>query len=212
MTDNRKSGIALIVGSIGGIVTMAIHPVAAGGLSTAGLERLALVSAIAHSLAIVSMLVLMLGACGLTRYLAAPDRLAFTGVVIYAFAVMAILISAAVSGFIIPNLMRQQARDAAEAAPMWHIVIASIFQINQAFARIFTVAASAAVALWAGSALRSNRLSRSLAIYGCVVTALLIVAICSGFLRLNVHGMGIVALAHAIWFIWVGVQLSALQK
>lgn len=30
MTDNRKAGIALTVGSIGGAVTMAVHPAGAG--------------------------------------------------------------------------------------------------------------------------------------------------------------------------------------
>jgi hypothetical protein len=208
MTDNRKSGIAFIAGSIGGIVTIAIHPTASGVLTPAQFEHLAVVSAIAHSLAMVSFIVLVLGAFGLTQRLAAPDRLAFSGLVVYVFAAVAVLIATAVSGFIIPNIMRHMVRDAAAAAPQWRIVIDSIFQINQAFSKIFTVAASIAVALWSISAPRNGGLGRGIAIYGVVIAPLLILGICSGHLTLNVHGMAIVVVAQAIWFITVGVQLS----
>jgi hypothetical protein len=206
MTDNRKSGIALIAGSIGGIATIAIHPT---GVHAPGqLEHLALVSAIAHSLAMISFLVLALGAFGLTQRLAAPDRLAFSALVVYLFAAVAVLIATAVSGFIIPNILRHMVRDGAATAPQYHIVIDSIFQINQAFSQIFTVATSIAVALWSISALRHGGVSRGIAIYGCIMAPLLILGICVGHLKLNVHGMGVVVLAQAIWFIVVGIQLS----
>jgi hypothetical protein len=208
MTDNRKSGIALIAGSIGGIVTMAIHPTSSGVLTPTQFEHLAVVSAIAHSLAMISFLILVLGAFGLTRHLAAPDRLAFSGLVLYVFAAVAVLIATAVSGFIIPNIMRHMIRDGAATLPQYHIVIDSIFQINQAFSKIFTVATSAALALWSISALRHGGVSRSIAIYGCIIAPVLILGICVGHLKLNVHGMAIVVLAQAIWLIIVGIQLS----
>ncbi len=86
MTDDRKSAIALIAASIGGMLTMAIHPVAGSfPLTPETVARLAVTSAIAHSLAIVSFVALFLGACGLSRRLAAPDRLAFAAVVVFAF-------------------------------------------------------------------------------------------------------------------------------
>jgi hypothetical protein len=207
MTDNRKSGIALIAGSVGGIVTMGIHPTAAGVLTPAQFEHLAVTSAIAHSLAMVSFLILVLGAFGLTSRLAAPDRLAFSALVVYVFAAVSVLIATAVSGFIVPNVMRHMVRDVASAAPQWRIVIDSIFQINQAFSNIFTVAASVAVALWSASALRHGGLSRGIAIYGCIIAPLLILGICTGHLTLNVHGMAIVVFTQAIWFITVGIQL-----
>jgi hypothetical protein len=72
-------------------------------------------------------------AFGLTRRLAAPDRLAFSALAVYVSAAVAVLIATAVSGFIVPNILRHMVRDVASAAPQWHIVIDSIFQINQAF-------------------------------------------------------------------------------
>jgi hypothetical protein len=207
MTDNRKSGLALIAGSVGGIVTMAIHPTSAGALTPAQFERLATVSAIAHSLAIVSFFIMLLGAIGLSVRLAALDRLAFSGMIAFALGSVAILIAASVSGFIVPNIMHQMIRDVPGAAPQWHIVIAAIFQINQAFASIYTVAASVAIGLWSVSALRNGGLLRGIAIYGCVLAPVLILAICSGHFHLNVHGMAVVVFSQAIWFIVTGTQL-----
>jgi len=207
MTDDRKSGIALIAGSFGGILTMAIHPTAAGHLTPDHVAHLAVGSAIAHSLAMVSFVALFLGACGLARRIAAADRIAFSGLVTYGVACVAVLIATAVSGFIVPDIMRLMARDVPSSAQQWKIVISSIFQINQAFARIYTVAASVAIILWSVSALRNGGLGRKVASYGCLIAPLIILGIVSGHLRLDVHGMGAVVLGQAIWFILVGTQM-----
>ena len=211
MTDDRKSGIALIAGSVGGIVTMAIHPTAGGPMTVDQIAHLAVISALAHSLAMVSTLVLFLGACGLGRRLAAADRIAFAGLVTYAFACVAVLNATAVSGFIVPGVMQHMAHDAANQRT-WQIVIDGIFQFNQAFARIFSVAASVAVILWSVSSLRNGGLGRGVATYGCIIGPLIIVGIGVGHLRLNVHGMAAVWLGQAIWFILAGAQLCALPK
>src|SRR5437016_4362631 len=165
MTDDRKSGIALIAGSLGGILTMAIHPVAAGSLTAEQVAHLSLVSAVAHSIAMVSVLLLFLGACGLTRSIAAADRVAFAAIVTFGFASIAVMVAASVSGFIIPAIMRHMVRDVPAAARQWQIVMDGIFQINQAFSRIYAVAASLAIILWSASALRNGGFGRGIATY-----------------------------------------------
>jgi len=209
MADDRKSGIALIAGSAGGILTMAIHPTGAASLPAEQVAHLAVVSGAAHSLAMASVLVLFLGACGLARRIGGADRISFAAIVAYGFACVAVLIATAVSGFIIPGVMEHMVRDTPAAAPQWHIAIDAIFQINQAFARIFSVAASVAIILWSVSAMRNGGLSRGVAIYGCVVAALIIVGIGGGRLRLDVHGMTVVALGQTIWFVLVGSHLCS---
>jgi hypothetical protein len=209
MTDLRKSGLALIIGSIGGIVTMAIHPTASTGLAAAQMQHLALHSAVAHSLAMISNVVMVLGVFGLAQRLRAPDRLAFAGLVVYLFAAVAILIATAVSGFIVPDMMMRMFQDSASAAPQWHIAIVSTFAINQAFAKIYSVAVSAAMVLWSVSALRHGGLGRVIAVYGCVAAPALVIGVCIGMVRLNVLGMTFVVLAQAAWFMWGGVQLNA---
>jgi hypothetical protein len=218
MTDDRKSGTALIAGSLGGILTMAIHPTGAASLTPGQVEHLALVSAIAHSIAMLSFLLLFLGACGLTRRLAAfartpdPDRLAFAALVTFGFACVAVLIATAVSGFIVPDILRHMARDGAATVPQYRLIVDAVFQFNQAFARIFSVGASAAIALWSVSALRNGGIGRGIAIYGCVVATLLTAGIVIGHLRLDVHGMAVVVLGQVIWFIVAGAQLCRHQN
>ena len=210
MRDERKSGIAMVAGSLGAIITMAVHPVGPGALTTLTAEsvaRLTLLSGLAHSLAMLSILALVLGAFGLARRLAAPDRLAFAGLVTYAFAAVAVFIATAVSGFIVPGIMRHMVRDAAAAASTWQIAIISIVEINQAFASIYSVATALAIALWSAAGLRNGRLGRGLAIYGCVSAPLLMLAIAIGHLRMDVHGMAIVVVLQGIWFLVAASQL-----
>ena len=141
-------------------------------------------SGVAHSLAMVSTLLLVLGAFGLTQSIAT-----------------------AVSGFIVPSIMERMAQDAADAAHQWRIVTFSIFQINQAFSRIYSVAASIAIILWSVSALRNGGFARGIAVYGNIISPLIILGIVVGHLRMDVHGMAAVVLGQAIWFILVGSQL-----
>jgi hypothetical protein len=210
MTDERKSGIALIAASVGLMLTMAVHPAGARGLLTAEqAEHLSLTSGAAHSLALVSVLLLFLGACGLTRCIAGADRISFAAIVTYGFACVAVLVAAAVSGFIVPSIVKHMVRDIPPAAHQWQIVIDSVFQINQAFARIYSVAASIAIILWSVSVLRNGGFGQAVAIYGCVISALIILGIGIGHLPLDVHGMTVVAVGQAVWFILVGYQLCS---
>jgi hypothetical protein len=207
MTDDTRSGIALIVGSAGGLATMAVHPTGGGAANEAAYQHLVSISGIAHSMGIMSVAILFLGACGLTVRLLAADRLAFAALVAYGVAAIAALVAAAISGFIEPALMLRMVRDTAAAQPQWRIVIDSFFQINQTFGRMFAMAASVAVALWSLAALRNGGLGRGIATYGTLVGPLVIIGVSVGHLRMDVHGFGLIVLAQAIWFAGAGVQL-----
>jgi uncharacterized membrane protein len=139
--------------------------------------HMSLVSEVAHTLALLSVLLLFLGACGLTRRLAAADRISFVAIVVYGFACVAVMIAGAVSGFIIPGIRKHMVRDVPAEMPEWQIVMVGIFQINQAFSRIFSVGAAIAIILWCVSALRNGSLGRGVAVYGCVVAALIIIGV-----------------------------------
>ena len=210
MTDDRKAGIALIAGSVGGIFTMAIPPRGAASLTTADqVAQMSLLSGVAHTFALLSVLLLFLGACGLTRRLAAADRISFAAIVTYGFACVAVMIAGAVSGFIIPGIMKHMVMDTPATVHEWQIVMVGIFQINQAFSRIFSVGASIAIILWCVSALRTGGLGRRVSIYGCVIAPLLILAIAIGHLRVDVHGMTVIMVGQVIWYIAVGCELCS---
>ena len=96
MTNDRKGGIALIAGSIGFIVTMAVHPTAGGSLTVEQVVRLSRFSGVAHSLGIASTIFLFLGACALAQRLRC-ETCSFAAVVTFGFACVAILIATSVS-------------------------------------------------------------------------------------------------------------------
>lgn len=159
-----------------------------------------------HSLALVCIPILFLGALGLTRRLAAPNRLALSALVMYGFADVAVMIAAATSGLIAPGLFHHMAANPG-MADAWRAALALNGHINQAFAMIFVVASSAAIVLWSAAILRSSGFSRPLGIYGCIIGPLTVIAVLSGHIRLNVHGFGLVVLVQAIWFISAGILL-----
>ena len=200
MTDTRKAGLALVAGTLGGFVTMAVHP-------TSHSSNLAIVSGAAHSLALVSVLSLFLGTFGVTRLLNGSDRLAICGLAVFGFALVAVLNAAAVSGFVIPGIMRLMEKASPSAEPQWRIVIASIFQINQAFSRIYSVATATAIILWSAAAMRRGGLPRALAIYGCLVAPIVALLVIAGHLRMDIHGFAIVVVSQGIWFFATGITM-----
>lgn len=201
MTDHKKAGIALICGSLGATITMVVHP-------TGATPHLNIVSGITHGLALLSVLMLLLGTFGLTLRLNNSDRLAVTALAVYAFATVAVMLAATVSGFIMPNLLIMMARDTAAGGPPWRIVIAAFFQINQVFSKLYSVGGALAICLWSITGLRQNQ-AKTIATYGLVSAPLVALLVLVGHLRLNIHGMAAVMLSQVMWFALMGVWLKA---
>jgi|1185.fasta_scaffold19303_1 hypothetical protein len=206
MTDNRMSGLAFFIGMTGTIITMALHPTSHDVTGSANAGHMMQLNVAVHTLALICIPILFLGALGLTQRLAAPNRLALSGLVLFGFAEVAVMIAAAASGLIAPGLFHHMAANP-DMAEMWRAVLILNGHLNQAFATIFVVASSAAILLWSAAMLRTKVFSRSLGIYGCVIAPLTVIAVLSGHVRLNVHGFGMVILGQAIWFISAGVVL-----
>jgi hypothetical protein len=104
------------------------------------------------------------------------------------------------------------ARDAPANEGTWRIAVAAIFQINQAMSRIYSVAAATAIVLWSACGLRQGKLSRGMAMFGCVTSPLIALLIFIGHLRLDVHGMTAVLLSEVIWFVGIGVGLMRREE
>ena len=151
------------------------------------------------------MPVLFLGALALSRRLASPDRLALAALVVYGFALAAVLVAAVVDGFVVPSLAREIMTAPPPATEEWRIAHYNGL-LNQSFARVFLVASSTSIVLWSVSILRSRTLAPSVAIYGLLVGPAVIAAVVSG-LRLDPHGAGSLILAQSLWFIVVGTLL-----
>ncbi len=207
MNDNRLGGIALIIGAVSGMITMSLHPVAgAHPITPAQFEKIAMLMIGVHVLAIAGVPFSFLGALALTRRLDSPGRMALAGLVIYSLGLVAVMIAPAMSGLVGTEVIRHMIAPGA-GSEQWGTLMEYNFLINQAFAKIFVVASCSAVALWSFMMVKSRALSMAIGIYGLLVGPVLVIALISGGLSLDVHGFGLIIFSQAIWFIVVGILL-----
>ncbi len=211
MTDNRLSGLALICGSVGTIITMSLHP--RGHVAAADMERMIPMLIAVHVLGLACMPALFLGAWGLSRRLASPNRLAVMGLVLYTFALVAVTNAAVADGLIMPNILRQIVAGAGSPSAIdgWRMISHYNFYVNQAYAQVFVAASSVAIVLWSVTIWRGRELARGLGIYGCILGPVILIALFSGRLTLDAHGFGIVIFGQAAWFVVAGRLLWAVS-
>jgi hypothetical protein len=159
-----------------------------------------------HVLAIAGVPFSFLGALALTRRLDSSGRVALAALVIYSLGLVAVMIAPAISGLVGTEIIRHMIARGADSE-RWRTLMEYNFLINQAFAKIFVVASCCAVAFWSLTIVKSRPFSIALGIYGLLLGPVLVIAMISGGLSLDVHGFGLVIFGQAIWFIAAGVLL-----
>jgi hypothetical protein len=207
-STGRNAAIALALGSIGGVVTMAFHPTghdllrnASGGVANTKI-------AAAHTLALVSQPLLLAGTLALTLRLRARRDLAVMAYVFFAVATVAVTIAAVASGYMAPSAVRGYAQADEAGRAMMHHSLHYTGLVNQAFAKLYIAFAGVAIALWSVAAVGSAReLPRPLAAYGLVLGGALVAAIAAGLPLLSIHGFGLVVLGQATWMMWLAAVL-----
>jgi hypothetical protein len=203
MSDDRLGGIALIAGSIAMLVTMAFHPWG-HQFTEDNYFAMSMLNSAVHTLAIASMAISFLGAIALWRRLDAPGRHSLAALVVFAISVIAGISAATISGFVAPHLLHRLWESDAADKKYWDAVEHLSWWMNQAFAHVLVLASATSVLLWSLAMLRTGRLSRGVAQYGIVLAPVLLVAVGSGHVQLDVHGFGLMVLLQSVWFILVG--------
>lgn len=192
------------------IITMVFHP---RGVALPGeVEPVLRMLVGVHSLGLASIPVLFLGAWGMSRRLATPGRWAIVALVLYGFALVAVMNAAVFDGLVAPNVIRKIVSTTAATNDGWRIAFNYNFELNQAFARLFAVASSVAILLWSVVIVRTATFARGVGIYGCILGPIIVIAVFSGHLRPDVHGFGALILGEAIWFIFIGAKLCQTEK
>jgi hypothetical protein len=205
--SDQMSGWALISGSAGMIITMAFHP--SGHITPDRMESMIRMLIAVHSLALACVPALFIGTLGLVRRFRSAHRLAVSGLVVYAFALVAVMNAAVADGLVTPRVLRQIVESAGAPAAMdtWRTISHYNFHVNQAYAQVFVAGSCVAIVLWSIAAWKSRELSRGFSIFGCVLGLLSLVAMFSGYLPLDVHHFGAVVLGQAVWFVNAGMML-----
>jgi hypothetical protein len=200
MRREALGGWAMIVGAVLGLVTMAFHP-------TTG-EQATLSTAV-HSLALFTVPVTFYGGWALTRRLSADGALAELALAFYGASAAAALLAGTASGLLAPDLFARAAGLDGEARAAVVGVMRYNHAVNQAFAKVLVAASSIAIGLWSIEITRTRSMRRTAGILGCVVATLVLLALVSGQVRMDVHGFGGIVLLQAIWLILVGAELRS---
>ncbi len=202
------SGLALILGSAGSIITMSLHPTGHDLFAPEQLEPMARMTMFVHVLALGWMPTLFMGAWRDFRGNSSrPAGFRLWLWWMYGFGMVAAMIAAAVSAFIFLNLARQIATGTPAAGDAARILFNYNVEIVQAFTRVLVLMSSVAIVLWSISVVKIRQLGTSLGIYGCILGPVTVIAVFSGHLKLGVHGFGMIVLCQAIWYIAIGVGL-----
>ncbi|MEP6955317.1 MAG: hypothetical protein ABI883_00710 [Chthoniobacterales bacterium] len=214
MTDNRRGGIALIIGAISGIITMVLHPVSGGGgghvVTPAQFEKLAALMTGVHVLAIAGIPFLFLGALALSRHLEMGGRLALAGLVIYSLGLVAVMIAPAMSGLVGTQILRKTSAPGL-GSEQWRLLMEYNFLINQAFAKIYVMSSCGAIGLWSFLIVKGRMLPLWLGVYGLFLAPAIVLAMSGGALALDVHGFGLIVFSQATWLIAAAIFLMPAQ-
>jgi hypothetical protein len=188
------SGTLLIVGTLAGVVVMALHPVAHDLMNPERGPQLARLNVMVHSLGLDAAPMIFLGLLGLWRRLR-PSDLGTAALVLYGWGLVAVMSAAVASGFVAPKVIESE--ELLRYTGLW----------NQGFAKVNVVATSTGILLFGATILKTNRLSRAAGVFGLVVSALILVLFFVGHIRLDVHGFGVITFAQSAWLLWVGILL-----
>ena len=212
MKENvRVSGLALIAGSVIVMVTLILHGTERGLLDPAQLELVVRKMTIVHSLALVSLPLWFLGACGLSRRVAPNNGLGIAGLVVYGFALAGLMNAVVIDGLVTPGLARAIVSATSEQAMGWKIALNHNAFLDQAFMGVFLAASSVAIAVWSAAIVGSGSFARVLGIFGCSLGTGTLVAKFTGLLQRYPHLFFIVLIGQAIWLSVVGLQLYRSQ-
>ena len=159
-----------------------------------------------HIFAIICTPFAFLGALALARYMDSPNRLAICALAIYGVALVAIVIAPTLSGLVAIPIIQKIVLEPQSAA-QWQPLATYTGYLNQAFARVYTLLASIAIALWSVQMVRTRILPRAAGIYGLVISPVIFIVVGSGHVKLDVHGFGAVVLLQGIWFVATGAAL-----
>lgn len=200
----RLSGWALILGSIGIMVTLVLHPNERGLFDPAQVESVARTTIIVHSIALFALPFLFIGGLGISRRVGWDSWGAVAALIFYGFALVAMMNAIVIDGLVTPGLARAVVKAGPDQAGTWKIALSHNGLLDGAFMNVFLMASSLAIALWSAAMVRS---ARGIAIFGCFIAAATIAAQVTGFLSQHLHIFFLVLIGQVIWLVINGAAL-----
>jgi hypothetical protein len=213
--DTMIAGTILLVVTLLEILAMAHHPtVGTADIGTAvqRIGTLSRLSGLVHGALIATLLLTLYGLTtfALQRGFARP--LIRSGLIAYGSGTIVMIGAALVSGFVIGDVATLSPHDTVADLQMDRHVLILCGILNQACANLAVVAMSVGIGLWSIDLLRDAGSARWIGALGCIVGLVPVVALFSGALRLDVHGMSTVVMIQAAWTLAIAIWLLRLTR
>ena len=203
-------GIALIAASVLEIPVMMHHPSVRTPdvvQSIARLREVASVSAWVHGLLIALMLVGFFGLTEFSLRRGIRRPLIRAGLTAYAFGVVAMIMATSVSGFVTAAVAARVPATTATDLSIAGDLFILCGVLSRTMANLATVLMSAAIIAWSLDFFRRAGFERVLGVVGIIVGVWTFVALITGALQLDVHGMLLVVVLQSMWVAGVGLLL-----
>ena len=206
MRDQARYGAILIAGSATLLVMSVMHPSSIPFGNPEALDRMGMVDAVAHSLAIIGTWLLLVGQVGFCRMLGLKRVAVTAALLACALPVAGIVVAAALDGFAIPKLAEQwvSADDAARANLKQLIKFCVL--VASSLTRIYVLLVATAILLWSWI-LQRDRLSRGLPWLGGAVGLAGIATLFGGPAYVSVHEILALMIGLSAWMVWAGILM-----
>src|SRR6266513_5779027 len=201
-------GLALIVGMVAGIVTMAFHPTGFDPHATAETvaHEMSILVAV-HILALTSIPLLVFGFAGVTMRAGWHRPEALLAFIIYALSAVALMLAGIADGLINAALIPQMTGATDPKLQSVKAALSYNFQLNQACAKVFVVGSSLAIVLWSITLFRFGTLERRIGIIGWLISLAALFGLLSGHVHMSAHGFGLIVWLLEVWAIALGVSM-----
>ena len=200
----RSTGISLISGALLIIFTMLLHPL--GG----SIERIISIYNIittAHSLAIVSLPIVLFGFYGLSVCLLDTYRFSLLSFIIIAFGLIAAMFAALFNGLVLPYFLHQYSDRLTETMDRLKPISNFSFAINLPLDYIFIIACCLSIFIYSMIILAKRIFPRWIGYLGIAIALFAIIGFVTAFVFTSLTGFRIFTFSIAFWILSSGVYL-----
>ncbi len=206
---HRFSGTVLLVGAILSVAFMTLHPETTASTSAQAITEIVRETDVSRLVHGGLILVIVLNMYAVSVFVCKTLRRNFfsrLGMVFYEVGTFSLIGAAIISGFVI-SILADRYSKLEQSAQVSFVDLAYLANAgNQALAKTGVIFLSAAILIWSLSLLTKSGLEWGAGVLGTLTGSIIVVAIVLGF-PLDVRGMTLVALGHAVFHMAIGICL-----
>jgi len=207
--NNTSYANALILGTLLLIFTMVMHPT---GGSIAYVQKISTLLMVTHSVAILSLPLLLLGFWGLYKLLDDDSLSSLGAYMVIVIGLFAGMLAAAVNGLALPIFLAHFPDAGPEQITTIKPIVSYNAALNHAFDFIFMGACCVSTMLWSIAILRTRRLPVWMGWLGLLLPILAIIPACLGFAFTGLAGFRFFMAGYFVWLVMIIIGLRSSYK